>query len=99
MAVRYQMAVHINVGTDAEEPPINEVIEGGDHRVFECDLPLMDEAHAADAYNTLTAASVTAHAVAFPEGEGPGFVEHHTCRHDETPRQPCTVVNRQEVPA
>jgi len=57
MAVRYSQAIHLNEGLENEELKKNEVT---DTNLFECDLPLMDEAHAIDAYNTLTSASVLA---------------------------------------
>lgn len=96
LAVRYQQAVHINPGSNAEEAPLNEVVAEGDHQIFRCDLPLLDAAHAADAYATLSA--ITSWVVAEPDDTtGPSYIEQHTCHHDETPRQPCEVVSRVEV--
>ena len=103
MAVRHGQAVHINEGAANEEAPANEVVDlGDDTHLFRCDLPLMDEAHAADALATLTADSVFSQALAIPDymgGESPSWVEHHTCDHDEEHRTGCIVVAREEHPA
>ena len=94
MAVRYAQAVHIREGEVNEELKRNEIIDEGAVQVFVCDLPLLDQAHAADAYNTLTNASVLTW---LASGEpGSSWVEHHTCRHDETPPSACSVVSRWE---
>ena len=101
MDVRYAQAIHLNEGLANEEPKRNEVVAGEDHDIFICDLPLMNEAHAVDAFNTLTAASVfhPQHVSAFPgEDGGPSWVERHTCGHDEDPPQPCVVQQRKELP-
>ena len=90
MAVRHGQAVHINEGLDNEEPKRNEVVDGD---LFICDLPLMNEAHAIDAYNTLTSASVLAWVVA-PGEEEQWYIERHTCHHDEDPVLPCAVNER-----
>ena len=104
MAVRHGQAIHINEGLANEEPAVNEVTEdGADHEVYTCDLPLMDEAHADDAYNTLTAGSVfhPDYVSGFDDGEGgvtPSYVERHDCYHDETPTKPCAVVAVKRIP-
>ena len=95
MAVRHGMAVHINEGEDNAEPKYNEVIDEGSEQILRCNLPLLNEAHAADAYATLTVGSVWAWLSAPHPGETL-FVEHHTCGHDETPHVPCAVVARKE---
>ena len=95
MHVRHGMAVHIRQGEPNEEPPANEVVDLGDGtHLFRCDLPLMDEAHAADALATLTAASVFGQALPIPDetGESPSWLERHTCDHDEDTRTGCVVV-------
>jgi len=106
MNVRHGQAVHINEGLSNEEPKYNEILEDDtstDHEVFSCDLPLMDEAHAQDAFNTLTDASVfnETYVSAFP-GEGnedsPSWVERHNCYHDENPPNPCVTVERKTLP-
>lgn len=98
MAVRHGQAVHVNEGLANEESKLNEIAASGDlHQEFRCDLPLMDESHAVDAYNTLT--SITAQMVLFESDEEVAFVEHHTCGHDEDPPVPCVVVSRHEVTA
>ncbi len=98
LAVRHQMAVHINVGTDAEEPAVNAVVaDGPNHQIYSCDLSLMDEAHAIDAFNTLSA--IIPWAAAFEDSSVEGFIERHVCRHDETPPQPCEAIQRVQVPA
>lgn len=94
MAVRHEQAVHINDGTEAEEPKRNEVTDDGDHQIFRCDLPLMDDAHAADAFSTIN--GVMGWAVPLGDEAGPSWVEHHTCHHDETPGKPCEVVSRED---
>ena len=103
MAVRHGQAVHINEGLENEEPKYNETFTAGpDHTGFRCDLPLMDAAHAQDAFNTLTAGSVfhPAHVSAFPgeDGPEPSFVEYHLCKNGDTPTQPCEMVDRAILP-
>lgn len=93
MDVRYGQAVHINEGLAEEEQKRNEVIEDGDHEFAICDLPLMNEAHAVDAFNTLSDASVMAHIEDDDQG-GPSWIEHHICRHDETPNKPCEIISK-----
>ena len=93
MAVRHGQAVHINEGLANEEPKRNEVV---DTNLFICDLPLMNESHAIDAYNTLTAESVLAWVVA-PGEEESWYIERHTCHHEGGPgllRQPCVTAER-----
>jgi len=90
MTVRYGQAVHLNEGLANEEVKRNEVIDGN---LFICDLPLMNEAHAIDAYNTLTSAAVLAWVVA-PGEEEQWFIERHVCHHDEQPPLPCVSVER-----
>lgn len=98
MAVRYQQAVHIRAGEPAEEEPVNTVTDDGDFQVFRCDLPLMDEAHAQDAFNTLSDHNVLGQALEL-DGEGaPSRVDRHVCYHDESPPEPCHVVQRAEEP-
>lgn len=87
MEVRHGMAINIS----AREPKFNRVAIDGSHSILECDLPLLDAAHAADAFNTLTNASVRA----WVQSDGRCFVEHHLCRHDETPVAPCSVLSRE----
>lgn len=102
MSVRHGQAVHVNPGTANEEPKRNEVIEvGNGKQEFVCDLPLMDSAHAQDAFNTLSAATVLGQSEAIPDDAGtrPSWVERHTCHHDESPPQACTVDDRAEGPA
>ena len=104
MDVRYGQAVHINEGDPNEEPAVNQVTEdGADHEIFTCDLPLMDAAHADDAYNTLTAESVfnSTYVSGFDDGEGgvtPSYVERHDCFHDTTPNMPCAGVAIKRIP-
>ena len=104
MAVRYGQAVHINEGDPNEELAVNQVTEyGEDHEVYTCDLPLMDAAHADDAYNTLTSDSVfnSTYVSGFDDGEGgttPSHVTRHDCYHDETPTLPCAVVATKRIP-
>lgn len=100
MAVRYGQAVYINQGLANEESKRNEIAsDGSDNEVFECDLPLMNEAAAVDAYSTLTAPSIRGHMIPFDADQETAFVEHHTCGHDEDPPTPCVVVSRHEVTA
>ena len=101
MAVRYQMAVHIRPGTQADEEPVNVVVQDGQHQVFRCDLPLMDSAHAIDALTTLSAPTVLGVSEPLPSGEGarPSWVEYHVCDHDEDDRSGCVVVERREGPS
>lgn len=96
MVVRHGQAVHIRQGEPAEEAPVNEVDTDGDPHLFRCDLPLMDEAAAADALATLSDATVLGQSVLV--GEAPSWVEHHQCDHDENNRSGCTVVGREEGP-
>ena len=99
MAVRHGQAVHINEGLANEELKFNEVVASGDsHQEFRCDLPLMDEAAAVDAFSTLTPQSLKDQMVPLEDEESIAFVEHHTCGHDESPPLPCVVVDRYEVP-
>ena len=101
MAVRYQQAVHINEGAPNEEAPLNEVVDEGDEQVFACDLPLMDEAHAEDAMNTLSDANVLGQALMLhddEDGEQPSWAEHHICHHESEPGRPCEVVRREVSP-
>lgn len=88
MVERHGMARDIREGEANEEPRRNEIIDEGDHQTFHCDLPLLDAAHAADAFATLTAASVLALATGWR-------VAHHVCYHDEIPPKPCEIVARQ----
>lgn len=98
MAVRYEQAVHIREGEPAEEAPVNEITDVGDLQVFRCDLPLMDEAAAADALATLTSDAVFGQAQPIPGdlSDRPSFVEHHLCDHDEDDRSGCTIIDRVE---
>ena len=104
MDVRYGQAVHINQGEPNEELAVNEVTpDDPDHEIFVCDLPLMDEAHADDAYATLTSASVfnSTYVSGFDDGEGgvtPSYVERHDCDHHEPDRQGCKVVAVKRIP-
>ena len=92
MTVRYDQAVHVNEGAANEESKYNIVQEyDADNDEFKCDLPLMDEAHAIDAYNTLSDASVWAW---LADGVGVNWVEHHTCDHDEVVRSGCVTQSR-----
>ncbi len=97
MSVRFDQAVVIKPGLNNEEQPRNEVVdEDVDHEIFRCDLPLQDEVAAEDAFATLTDASVFgAYAVDFEDGDiiSPSWIEHHKCHHDETPQQPCEVID------
>ena len=95
MSVRYTQAVTIKPGLNNEEKLFNEVVEDdADHDIFRCDLPLQDAAAAEDAFATLTAASVfDPYAVDFEDGS-PSWIEHHKCRHDETPQQPCEAIDK-----
>lgn len=87
MAVRYDQATHINEGLANEEQKYNIKREwDSDNNEFLCDLPLLDESHAADAFNTMTAASVWAW---LTDGVGVNWVEHHTCDHDQDERDGC----------
>jgi len=91
-----QMAVRHGMARDIErtgEPKRNEVLASRDTQVLECDLPLLDAAHARDAYDTLLA--VRAWVVPATGDEAPSFVEHHICHHDEDPPGPCVVVRRE----
>lgn len=101
MAVRFEQAVHIRPDTQASEPPVNEVVADGGRDVFRCDLPLMDEAHAIDAVNTLSAATVLGQSEPLPiRGEtAPSWVERHVCDHAEDDRTGCVVADRREGPA
>ena len=94
MGVRFTQAVYVKPGLNNEEQPRNEVVEDDiDHEVFHCDLPLQDSAAANDAFATLTDASVFGpYAMDFDDGS-PSWIEHHKCRHDETPQQPCEVID------
>ena len=95
MAVRYNQAISINEGLANEELKRNEVVaDGPNHSVFNLDVPLMDEANAIDAFNTLNAPSVAAQ-IEVEEG-GLCFIERHTCYHDEDPPQGCTIDERIE---
>ena len=87
MDVRFQQAVHINPGLPNEEAPVNEVEADGTDEIFRCDLPLMDEAAAIDAMNTLSAASVWTQAKALTANQE-SWIQHHTCHHDANPPQP-----------
>lgn len=103
MAVRFAQAVHVNPGLPNEEAPVNEVVDEGATQRFRCDLPLMNEAHAADAFNTLSTASVIVQTLPLP-GSAPGetrpsWVEHHTCDHDAGIHSGCTTVSHAEGPA
>ena len=101
MDIRYQQAVHIRQGEPAEEPPVNEVTDDGDRQVFRCDLPLMDEAHAIDAFATLSDANVLGQSEPHPTLDGPelSWVDRHQCDHDEDDRAGCAVDERAEGPS
>lgn len=95
MGVRHGQAVHIKQGQTNEEPKKNQIVDDGDYEIFECDLPLLNEAHAQDAFNTLGAESVWVQAVNLDDGEqSSSWIEYHLCRHDETSQQPCSIINR-----
>ena len=100
MQVRYEQAVHIREGEPSSEEPVNEVSEDGEHRLFRCDLPLMDELHAIDAFNTLTDANVLGQATAIPDSDGdmPSWVELHECDHADDVRSGCVVSARESNP-
>lgn len=92
MAVRLTQATHLNENLANEELKKNEVTaDGASHSIYECDLPLMNEAHAISAYDTLN--SITAWVVSFanPDEEGHCFIERHTCYHDEEEPQGCVI--------
>ena len=101
MQVRYEQAVHIRQGEPAEEAPVNEVVDDGDRQVFRCDLSLMDEAHAIDAFATLTDANVLGQSEPHPDDDGPvpSWVDRHQCDHDEDDRAGCAVDERAEGPS
>ncbi len=104
MGVRYTQAVTIKPGLNNEEQPFNEVVEDDAyHEIFRCDLPLEDSAAAEDAFATLSDASVFgAYAVDFEfdfsdvygDMTWPSWIEHHKCRHDETPQMPCEAIDK-----
>ena len=103
MDVRYGQAVHIRQGEPSEESPRNEVEDTGDgHEIFFCDLPLMNEAHAVDAFATLSDHNVLGQALPFEddgvEEDVPSWVERHVCDHAEDVRQGCAVAQRAENP-
>lgn len=94
MQVRHNQAVDINANKDNAEPKFNTVNDhDANNQVFRCNLPLLDEAHAIDAYNTLTDASIWAW---LANNVGLHYVEHHTCDHDEVNRAGCVVQSRKE---
>lgn len=94
LQVRHDQATHINEGAKNEEQKYNILNDyEDDKQEIKCDLPLLDEAHAQDAYATLTDASVWTH---LAEGVGVNWVEHHTCDHDEEVRTGCKTVSRKE---
>ena len=101
MQVRYQQAVHIRPGEAAEEAPVNEVTDDGDRQVFRCDLPLMDEAHAIDAFATLTDANVLGQSEPHPSQDEavPSWVDRHQCDHEDDIRSGCVVMARSEGPS
>jgi hypothetical protein len=100
MSVRYDQAVTIKPDLANEEQPQNRVEEdptSTDHEVFVCDLPLEDATAAEDAFATLSDASVFGYyAEDFQDGDmtSPSWIEHHKCRHDETPQKPCEVIDK-----
>jgi len=96
MAVRYQQAVHIRQGEAAEEQPINEVVDDDDRQVFVCDLPLMNQAHAEDAVNTLAAVFPFSEPLPSQDGAEPSWVEYHQCDHQDDNRDGCVIVDRRE---
>lgn len=101
MAVRHGQAVHIRQGEPAAEAPRNETSRDGNSDEFACDLPLMDEAHAIDAVNTLSAPTVLGQSQPIPDGLGgsrASWVERHVCDHDEDVRTGCVVADRREGP-
>ena len=88
MEVRYTQAIHLNEGLANEELKKNDFIaDGASHGMYELDIPLMNEAHAIDAYNTLNAIM----AWVVPETDGDCFLERHTCYHDEGSPSGCVV--------
>ena len=96
MAVRYQQAVHIRQGEAAEESPSN-VVDGD---LFRCDLPLMDEAAAQDAFATLSDHNVLGVTVPLDgDDPAPSWVEYHLCDHADSVRDGCTVVLSADGPA
>ena len=102
MAVRYGQAVHIRQGEAAEEEPANRVDDLGDGtELFVCDLPLQDEAHAADAVATLGDHNVLGQSEPHPSFDGPepSWVEYHECDHADDVRDGCLVVDRREGPS
>lgn len=96
MGVRHGQAVHINEGLANEESKKNEVVaDGASHSIYSCDLPLMNEAHAIDAYSTLMAIMAWVQPFASAE-DGVNFLERHTCYHDEETPQQCIINQRHE---
>ena len=92
MSVRHGQAAHINKGENNEEPKYNILEEwDADNDEIRCDLPLLDQSHAEDAFNTLTDATVWAH---LADGVGVHWVEHHICDHDESQRSGCVTQSR-----
>lgn len=90
MAVRHAMAVHINEGAANEELKRHQLTDDGDHQIYECDLPLLDESHAASAYDTMATLKPW-----IESDDVECFIEHHVCYHDETPVKPCVIVRRE----
>ena len=99
MKVRREQAVHLNKNKKNKELAHNTVVEHDNYELFSCDLPLLDESHAKDAFNTLAAVIHPAW-VYIPEDEeeDSSWVKWQTCYHDETPTRPCKVHNTERLP-
>ena len=90
MEVRYTQAIHLNEGLANEELKKNDFIaDGASHGMYELDIPLMNEAHAIDAYNTLNA--IMSWVVPENPNSEECFLERHTCYHDEGTPSGCVI--------
>ena len=98
MDVRYDQAVHLKEGEKNEEQKKNKVVEiDADNERFICDLPLLDQDHAQDAFNILTDDSVWFYAIGADNEEDVGsYVNLHKCGHDEMPQIPCEDIDNKQ---
>lgn len=94
--------VIIRPGEPPEEPPVNKVVDDGDRREYVGDLPLPDEADAADGYALLADALADSEPLPGETGPSrPSWVQRHTCHHEDPAdtARGCTVDESAEGPA
>jgi hypothetical protein len=96
MAVRFTSAAFINPGKANRESALN-YMSGS---IYKCDIPLVNEIRAIDAFNTLSDPSILGVTVRLSDDNEHSWVERHICDHDagNSKRSGCIITARSEGP-